>query len=108
MNDFEVEFLDYREDIETKTIEFLRLYNKENKFPIPIEEIIDNILEMDIIPLPNLEKVFNTTGLLTSDLKHIYVDEWVYNNQETRYRFTLAHEVGHRILHPKIYKSLQY
>ena len=38
----------------------------------------------------------------------IYVDEYVYDHRPCRYRFTLAHELGHIVLHPDVFKKYQF
>ena len=46
-------------------------------------------------------------GCTSRDRKTIYVDEWLADRRESRYRFTLAHEVGHISLHAQIFERLQ-
>lgn len=42
-------------------------------------------------------------GFLFGDRKTLWVDDHVWDNYPNRYRFTLAHEVGHLILHPQVF-----
>lgn len=84
---------------------FLREYHPSDSFPIPIETIIDATLGIDIIPLPGLKVAFDYDGFLSSDLKSIHVDEYMYEHYENRYRFTLAHELGHLVLHRYVYEA---
>ncbi len=42
-------------------------------------------------------------GFTTSDLTSIFVDQDTYVRHVHRYRFTLAHEVGHILLHSEIF-----
>lgn len=74
--------------------------------PIPIEHIIDNILRVNIIPFPNFFTDFEINAFVSSDLKKIYVDEYLYTNLDRQYRFTLAHEFGHMTLHKYIYENI--
>ncbi len=76
--------------------------------PIPIERIVDNALRIDIVPVPNLQRDFDTVGFTASDLSAIYVDAFVQDRIEPRYRFTLAHEVGHIVLHADFWKSRRW
>ena len=78
---------------------FLAEHHPELTIPIPIEEIIEFQLELDIIPTPGLSKGFEIDGFLSRDFSSIYVDDFIQSNRSTRYRFTLAHEVGHLVLH---------
>ncbi|HHT9126564.1 MAG TPA: ImmA/IrrE family metallo-endopeptidase [Candidatus Brocadiia bacterium] len=83
--------------------DFLQKYHPEDIIPIPIEEIIDLKLKLDIIPVPGLHNLIDTDGFITSDLTSIFVEDYVYQNRPCRYRFTLAHEIGHFVLHKDIY-----
>lgn len=84
---------------------FLKKYHPLDAYPIPIEEIIEFQLKIDIIPLPNMHKTFGIDGFLSSDRASISVDEGIYQSRPGGYRFTLAHEVGHYILHKAIYEQ---
>jgi len=98
------------EKINFKAQEFLKAHPKYNKIPVDIEAIIGIDLEIDIIPLPGLKKLFDgaVDAHLSADFSSIYVDEFISDKRETRYRFTLAHEIGHKILRPEIYQMLNY
>lgn len=85
--------------------DFLNRYNPDDNLPIPIEEIIEFQLKLNIIPIKELKNVHDIDGWLTSDLRSIIVDEYQIEHFENRYRFTLAHEVSHLVLHKKVYKS---
>ena len=75
----------------------------DNSIPIDIEKIIDVKLEINIIPVPNLGDAF-----IASDWKSIYVDRNKYLGEiQNRLRFSLAHEIGHFILHKDIYNSFK-
>ena len=92
---------------------FLREHNPSNSIPVPIEEIIELDLEMDIIPIPGLKDTSKAAGLdidgfISSDLRSITVDQYILEKRGNRYRFTLAHEVSHRILHPDIYQQYEF
>ena len=82
--------------------EFLRKHAVWGVVPVPIEEIVDNNLQINIIPVPDLERVFGIVSFISSDLHSISVDEYIYNHNDSRYRFSLAHEIAHIILHTSI------
>lgn len=91
-----------------KIAQIARNFLKQNRIdciPIPIEKIVEFNFDIDIIPMPELQKIANTEGFITSDFSCIYVDEFVYHQRYFRYRFTLAHELGHLILHKKYYNE---
>lgn len=73
-------------------------------FPVDIEAICDQ-LGISIIPVRNLSRVFRIDAYISADFKSIYVDQYEYENESSRYRFSLAHELGHYILHRDYYPS---
>lgn len=92
---------------------FLETYYPAKNIPIPIEKIIDLQLQIDIIPIPGLKDVFEKAGLdidafIAPDFKSISVDMHIQEKVTTRYRFTLAHEIGHMVLHSYLYKQFQF
>jgi Zn-dependent peptidase ImmA (M78 family) len=92
---------------------FLDNYHHSMSIPVPIEEIIDLQLQIDIVPIPGLKDTFEKAGLdidafISSDFKSITVDKYVQEKVNTRYRFTLAHEIGHRFLHGYLYTQFKF
>jgi Zn-dependent peptidase ImmA (M78 family) len=72
---------------------------------LDVEAILEFVLDVGIIPIPGFQQNYSVEGSLSMDLKTVYVDEHVYRAVETRYRFTLAHELGHILLHKSLYKD---
>lgn len=100
-SDIKIPFVD-KEKIKRKADLFREKF-WDDSIPIDIEKIIDLKLEIDIIPLPDLGDAF-----ISSDWKSIYVDRNKYlNGIQNRLRFSLAHEIGHFILHKEIYSSFK-
>ncbi len=95
-----------RDDIRKAAAAFLKRYHRSGKIPVPIEEIVEFDLLRDIVPIPGLQGVIEVEDCLSHDLQTIYVDEYVQRRVLNRYRFTLAHEVGHLVLHHDFYKAL--
>ena len=91
------------EDLRKKADEFLLKYNPSGDIPVPIEEILEFDFKINIVPVLGLQREFEVEGFTSGDLKNIYVDEYVYTDRITRYRFTLAHEIGHIVLHHHLY-----
>lgn len=87
---------------------FLKCYHPSKKIPIPIEPIIEFQMRLDIVPLPGLLEAYNVDGFTSSDLSEISVDQFVYEHRPARYRFTLAHEVGHVVLHADLFKAHRF
>lgn len=75
--------------------------------PVNIELLLDNILKINIIPFPSLYRGFEVNAFISNDFRKIYVDEYLYSCLEPQYRFTLAHELGHMVLHHKWYRQFK-
>lgn len=88
--------------------EFLRRYNPQDALPVPIEEIVEISLGLNIIPIPGLQRTFEVDGFIDSDLAAVTVDQFVLENRLARYRFTLAHETGHLYLHREIFEGMRF
>ena len=86
-------------DISRKAEEFLKKYHPSLSPPVPIEEIIEFQFHIDIVPLHGLHRAFEVDGFTSNDLTTISVDAFVQESRPGRYRFTLAHEIGHVVLH---------
>lgn len=85
--------------------DFLDKYHTSKALPIPIEEIIEFHFGINIVPIPGLQRILEVDAFLSQDLTTISVDESVYEGRINRYRFSLAHELAHVILHQDIYKQ---
>jgi hypothetical protein len=95
------------DEIESIAKSFLKNHHPDFELPIPIEHIIEFGLDLHIIPMPDLYKIFNQNGFLSADRTAIYIDEYQYDNFVEKYRFTLAHEVGHYVMHKTLYENLK-
>jgi len=91
---FQAPYLTYR-NVGHFVDDFLAKYHPSFQLPIPIEGIIEFDLDLDIVPIPNLYRNFSQSGFLSADLTKIFIDEYQYDNFVEKYRFTLAHEIGH-------------
>ena len=96
------------EDLRKRANDFLRTYNPSGTIPVPIEEIVEFEFGINIVPVLGLQREFEIDGFTSSDLKNIFVDEFVYTDRINRYRFTLAHEIGHIVLHASVFKANQF
>jgi len=84
---------------------FLKNYNPSNILPVPIESIAEQQLNLMILPIQDLEVQCEVAGSISKDFNAILIDEKTYINQEKRARFTIAHEVGHCVLHKEIFSK---
>jgi len=95
------------EGINESVEEFLEKNSLGDSFPVPIDKVIEFRYEIDIVPFPNLQRDFDIDGFISGDLSCIYVDDFVFKKRPFRYRFTLAHEIGHLILHKDLIRNIR-
>jgi len=93
------------DDINKRAEDFLTKYKRNEILPVDIEAIGEFDLGLNIFPFPNLQETFDIEGFISGDLNVIYVDEFIYYQRPTRYRFTLAHEIGHYVFHSDLIAS---
>jgi len=93
--------------IRTISEKFLKEHNPKLLTPIPIEEIAELELSIKLNSVKDLRKEFDIDGFIHSNFKEITIDDHVFNMYEERTRFTIAHEIGHAILHRKIYEQFE-
>lgn len=76
------------------------------KLPVKVEIIIGR-LGLDVVPVPSLP---NFESWLSLDMKNIYVNASTYSDYryENRLRFSLAHELGHFMLHRDIITKMNF
>jgi Zn-dependent peptidase ImmA (M78 family) len=79
------------------------------KIPVPIEEIVEFDLGLHVFPMSGLRSEASIDAFLSTDRKTIVVDRNVHDAPgiAIRYRFSLAHEVGHLELHAQIIPLLE-
>jgi hypothetical protein len=89
---------------------FRKTYWKTNEPPVDIVSIVESDLLLEIRPRKLLRSERDTDALLLGSLKTILVDEDDYmdDRMQNRFRFSVAHEVGHLILHGDIYSQINH
>jgi Zn-dependent peptidase ImmA (M78 family) len=93
------------DEINKRAEDFLREHKRNEILPVDIEAIAEFDLGLNIFPFPNLQQTFDIEGFISGDLNVIYVDEFIYYQRPARYRFTLAHEIGHYVFHSDLIAS---
>ena len=94
-------------EIEAKAEEFLQQYNPKGTVPVPIERIIEIDLDINVVPKKGLKNIHKIDAFLSSDLTELYIDHDDYMNETNRGRFSLAHEMGHYVMHKDIVQTIQ-
>ena len=87
---------------------FLEEYHPDGTIPIPMEEIIEFQLGLNIIPVPGLRKFFDVDGYVSKDLRDISVDQYIQESRLDHYRYVLAHELSHILVHGDIISQLDF
>lgn len=95
------------DDVRKHAEEFLDEFHKNRSIPTPIEEIVEFDFGMEVFPIPGLKDELGVDAFLSSDLTSISVDEDVMMHIKVRYRFSLAHELGHHWLHDDLFQSVE-
>jgi hypothetical protein len=93
------------DEIKALATEFLKNYHPLKSIPIPITDIIEKRLKIEITPVENL---FERTSIETSLLinrKKIIVDKDILFRRKPLARCILADEIGKLILFEDLYKS---
>jgi len=106
MIELDVKYIPYNKIVE-EAVSFAIQYGIEEEIPVPIEEVVEFDLGFDIILTENMQRDFDVEGFTTFKDKSIYVDDFIYKNRPYRYRFTLAHEVGHIVLHKSLLEGIE-
>lgn len=92
--------------------EHLDDWHPKGGMPVPIEDIVDCELKIDIVPLVGLadgDEDHIPESFISKDLSTIYVDKDIYSHPVPhRLRFTLAHELGHLVLHRELLESAEF
>lgn len=103
----QVPFID-REEIKNRADGFRALWWGES-LPVDVENIIEIKLKISLIPTPNLRESCDIDAVSSANLKTIHVDHdmFVDDRQKNRLRFSLAHELGHYVLHKNIYNQIK-
>ncbi len=106
-NDLRVSYQSY-DDIRTQVETFRRDYSSAIQIPVPIDLIIEEELGINIIPIPGLREAWDIDAWVSWERTEISVDLEVFEHNASRYRFSLAHELGHIVLNRAIYQQIKF
>ena len=94
-----------REEIVGRAEVVLKKCRLGNEVLVDIETICDT-LGANILPVADLFRCFHIDAFISADFKTIYVDEGEFKKSSPRYRFSVAHELGHFVLHRDYYPDM--
>jgi hypothetical protein len=77
-----------------------------NGCPVDVEAICEKHFHLSLIPIYQLKSYHGVDAYVTSDFR-ILVDQTYFEENSSRYRFSVAHELAHYIMHAEAYKKLQ-
>ena len=92
-------------EIEKEADAFARQYNSAGTIPVPVDDIIELDLRLRVEAHKGLFKNLSIDAFLSRDFTEIHIDEENYLGQTNRSRFTIAHEIGHYVLHREYAQS---
>ncbi|HDH05249.1 MAG TPA: ImmA/IrrE family metallo-endopeptidase [Nitrospirae bacterium] len=98
------------EDIRKEADMFRAKYWPPDTIPVDIFEILEFGLDIEIRAIVNLREAGDVDALILGDLKTIVLDQsdFLNDRSQNRLRFSIAHEIGHLILHSDIFSKIQY
>jgi len=106
-----------KEDVWTAVEEFRRQYltGELGHLPVDVFTLVELSLRLDVIPFDDLFAKYDSDAAITQDFTGIYVDAEAYVLWEkgpvwkqNRLRFSVAHELGHYVLHRDLASGLAF
>jgi len=86
--------------VDEEAQKFFKWNKNFDKIPVPIEDIVCRYYKYDIIPSASLYSKIGAAGFILPHKKEIYIEQSIFENTSpNRFNSTLAHEVGHLVLH---------
>ncbi|MBN2230720.1 MAG: ImmA/IrrE family metallo-endopeptidase [Candidatus Thorarchaeota archaeon] len=85
--------------------DFLESVGLRDVSPIDIDLLVEQC-GFHVVPHPGMIRDSNVRAFTTPDWKEIWIDHALYFDQEGASRFSLAHELGHLVLHKDIIDSI--
>ncbi len=84
---------------------FLKKYHPSLTLPIPIEDIVEQKMDIFIFAVADIKFLLGIDAFVSADFTQITIDEACFIRYPERTRFSIAHEVGHLILHKEWYEK---
>ncbi len=75
-------------------------------YPFEVELFLYNEFKYRVMPCPRLEAGCKIDTALVACKKILRIDESIYEKQPKRARFSIAHEVGHLVLHKELIEMM--
>lgn len=91
------------QDVVNASENFLKINHSSSKLPIPIEEIVELKMNIALVAVPGIKDLLGIDAFISSNFSQITVDENSLIKFPERTKFSIAHEIGHLILHKDWY-----
>lgn len=92
------------EEVKRAASDFLEKYH-DKSLPIPIEDIVEQQMNISIFVVPGIKSFLGVDAFISSAFDQITIDAYCFSKFPERTRFSIAHEIGHLILHKKLYEQ---
>lgn len=90
----------------TKAAEsFLEKFHPSLTLPIPIEDIVERKMRIKLSVVPGIKDLIGVDAFINVDFEQITIDEYCFTRFPERTRFSIAHEIGHLMLHREWYEK---
>ncbi len=89
---------------------FLKKYHHPpDSLPVKIYTIAEADLKIEVYPFLGLEREYGLQGYLALSLRRIRIDQRIMDEDryERRFRFTVAEEIAHLILHKELFEGVE-
>ena len=87
-----------------KQAEAIRDKFGRNTIPVNVDIIAEKGFKLDFIPIPTLRSIVGAEAHISGDLTELHYEP---DSSSFRLRFSIAHELGHAVLHPTQIKILR-
>lgn len=92
-------------DVVRAADKFLKTYHSSLTLPIPIEDIVERKMGIAVVVVPGIKSLLGIDSFISSDFTQITIDERSFVKFPERTRFSVAHEIGHLVLHKDWYQK---
>lgn len=96
------------DDLRRAAEDFLAERHPDGTVPVPIEEIIEFAFRLDIIPIREMRTTWDVRAFVSKDMKSISIDANIQENQPAEYRYNLAHELAHLLIHRDVIEQFDF
>lgn len=86
---------------------FREKYWAEKSVPVDVMGIVEFDLQMEIRPVAGMREELDVDAVLLGDMQTLVVDlgHYMDDRMQNRLRYSVAHEIGHKVLHADIYRA---